>query len=80
MEAISKADFCKLCEMHRESATVLEDVMRSFFRSFASCEVDCHYPRSFCKDWAGNLPARRGPKVENSQDRHIRTQISRRIK
>lgn len=32
MEAMSKADFCKLCEMHRESAAVLEDVMRSFSR------------------------------------------------
>lgn len=66
MEAMSKADFCKLCEMHKESAAVLENVMRSFSRY--SCEVDFHYPRSFCKDWASNIPVRRGPaKVENSQ-------------
>lgn len=64
MEAMGKADFCKLCKMHGESAAVLEDVTRSFSRY--SCEVDCHYLRSFCKDWAGILPARKGPKVENS--------------
>lgn len=59
MEAVSKADFCKLCEMHRESAAVLEDVMRSFSRY--SCEVDCRYPRSCCKDKAGNISERRSP-------------------